>query len=199
MRRQPTEAQVNTQEYGRRPYGVGFLVIGLDHTGPHLYEFSPSGTSFEYFAVSIGARSQSAKTYLEKHFESFADCTYRTPSCFPILAIILPTCASGPRFFGRTFAGSLEELIRHGLHALRETLQQDKELTTNNTSIGILGPCGLHEAAGTSIDFRILEGSPIEVYLQTMQPKEVPPPASASASASAPPPAGSDEDVQMSE
>lgn len=69
------EAQVNTQEYGRRPYGVGFLVIGLDHTGPHLYEFSPSGTSFEYFAVSIGARSQSAKTYLEKHFESFADCT----------------------------------------------------------------------------------------------------------------------------
>jgi hypothetical protein len=79
MRRQPTEAQVNTQEYGRRPYGVGFLVIGLDHTGPHLYEFSPSGTSFEYFAVSIGARSQSAKTYLEKHFESFADCTYRIP------------------------------------------------------------------------------------------------------------------------
>src|SRR6266478_2401797 len=74
------EAQVNTQEYGRRPYGVGFLVIGLDHTGPHLYEFSPSGTSFEYFAVSIGARSQSAKTYLEKHFESFADCTVPLPS-----------------------------------------------------------------------------------------------------------------------
>jgi 20S proteasome subunit alpha 6 len=35
----------------------------------------PSSASFEYFAVSIGARSQSAKTYLEKHFESFADCT----------------------------------------------------------------------------------------------------------------------------
>ena len=82
------EAQVNTQEYGRRPYGVGFLVVGLDHTGPHLYEFSPSGTSFEYFAVSIGARSQSAKTYLEKHFESFADCTI--PSLpFPLLRIWL--------------------------------------------------------------------------------------------------------------
>ena len=105
-------------------------------------------------------------------------------------------------------AGSLEDLIRHGLHALRETLQQDKELTTNNTSIGILGPCGEHEAAGTPVDFRILEGAPIEVYLQTMQPKDVPPPSapasasaptsSASASA-APPPAGGDEDVQMSE
>jgi len=26
--------------------------------------------------MSIGARSQSAKTYLEKHYESFADCEY---------------------------------------------------------------------------------------------------------------------------
>lgn len=68
------EAQVNTQEYGRRPYGVGFLVIGQDNSGPHLYEFSPSGNSYEYYAMSIGARSQSAKTYLEKHYESFMDC-----------------------------------------------------------------------------------------------------------------------------
>lgn len=68
------EAQVNTQEYGRRPYGVGFLVIGQDQSGPHLYEFSPSGNSYEYFAVSIGARSQSAKTYLEKHYAEFPDC-----------------------------------------------------------------------------------------------------------------------------
>lgn len=70
---------MNTQEYGRRPYGVGFLVIGHDHTGPHLYEFSPSGTSFEYYAMSIGARSQSAKTYLEKHYENFMDCMWRFP------------------------------------------------------------------------------------------------------------------------
>ena len=72
-----TEAQVNTQEYGRRPYGVGFLVVGQDQSGPHLYEFSPSGNSYEYFAMSIGARSQSAKTYLEKHYEEFMDCTFR--------------------------------------------------------------------------------------------------------------------------
>jgi 20S proteasome subunit alpha 6 len=67
------EAQVNTQEYGRRPYGVGFLVIGEDQSGPHLYEFSPSGNAYEYYAMSIGARSQSAKTYLERHYEQFAD------------------------------------------------------------------------------------------------------------------------------
>ena len=76
LTRRLAEAQVNTQEYGRRPYGVGLLVIGQDKQGPHLYEFSPSGNSYEYYAMSIGARSQSAKTYLEKHYESFADCGY---------------------------------------------------------------------------------------------------------------------------
>ncbi|KAA1466006.1 20S proteasome subunit [Dentipellis sp. KUC8613] len=158
------EAQVNTQEYGRRPYGVGFLVIGQDHTGPHLYEFSPSGTSFEYYAISIGARSQSAKTYLEKHYESFADC-------------------------------SLEDLIRHGLHALRETLQQDKELTPANTSIGIIGPAGQAEKDVSSEgSFRIREGDDVKVYIASMVPKEAPEPAAAP-----PPAAGEDEDVQMAE
>ncbi|KAJ3217722.1 hypothetical protein HDU67_007418 [Dinochytrium kinnereticum] len=66
------KAQVNTQRYGRRPYGVGLLIIGADETGPHLFECSPSGNYFDYVAVAIGARSQSAKTYLEKHFASFA-------------------------------------------------------------------------------------------------------------------------------
>jgi 20S proteasome subunit alpha 6 len=32
-------------------------------------------------------------------------------------------------------AGDLDSLIKHGLNALRDTLQQDKELTTQNTSI----------------------------------------------------------------
>ncbi|KAI9297518.1 hypothetical protein K502DRAFT_336929 [Neoconidiobolus thromboides FSU 785] len=65
------KAQANTQGYGGRPYGVGFLVIGKDETGPHLYESSPSGNNFEYFAMSIGARSQSAKTYLEKYLDTY--------------------------------------------------------------------------------------------------------------------------------
>ncbi|KAG1847498.1 nucleophile aminohydrolase [Suillus subalutaceus] len=159
------KAQVNTQEYGRRPYGVGFLVIGQDQSGPHLFEFSPSGNSYEYYAMSIGARSQSAKTYLEKHYESFADC-------------------------------NLEDLIRHGLHALRETLQQDKELNVNNTSVGIIGPMGQHEKPiSPPGSFRILEGDKVEVYLQSMEKEKEEAPASVPDAAPAP---TADEDVQMS-
>jgi len=168
------KAQVNTQEYGRRPYGVGFLVIGADQTGPHLYEFSPSGNSYEYYAMSIGARSQSAKTYLEKYYESFIDA-------------------------------SLEDLIRHGLHALRETLQQDKELNVNNTSIGIVGPASALESGGSPRVFRILENEAVKPFLDTMIPKEsADAPAGSSTTTGATSgthggTASGDEDVQMNE
>ncbi|KAI9207148.1 nucleophile aminohydrolase [Polychytrium aggregatum] len=122
------KAQVNTHRYGGRPYGVGMLVAGHDETGPHLYECAPSGNVFDYIAMSIGARSQSAKTYLEKHFPSFADA-------------------------------SLDDLIVHGLRALRDSLQQDKELNVSNCSIGIVGK-------GQS--FTLIEGEELQRYLDLL-------------------------------
>lgn len=94
-------------------------------------------------------------------------------------------------------SGNLEDLIRHGLHALRETLQQDKELNVNNTSVGIIGPMGQHEKPiSPPGSFRILEGDNVEVYLQSMEKKEeAPAPASVPDAAPAP---TADEDVQMS-
>lgn len=67
------KAQVYTQKQEKRPYGVGLLVVGYDKTGPHVYETLPSGLFYEYKAQSMGARSQAARTYLEKHFEEFDD------------------------------------------------------------------------------------------------------------------------------
>ena len=42
---------------------------------PHLYQTCPSGNLYEYYASAVGARSQSARTYLEKHADSYADAT----------------------------------------------------------------------------------------------------------------------------
>ncbi|KAL0889036.1 hypothetical protein Bca101_013019 [Brassica carinata] len=64
---------VCTQRSWKRPYGVGLLVGGLDESGAHLYYNCPSGNYFEYQAFAIGSRSQAAKTYLERRFESFGD------------------------------------------------------------------------------------------------------------------------------
>eukprot|EP00934_Nitzschia_sp_Nitz4_P002328 Nitzschia sp. Nitz4//scaffold60_size111251//105016//105969//NITZ4_004166-RA/size111251-augustus-gene-0.117-mRNA-1//1//CDS//3329555621//2328//frame0 len=69
--------QRTTQTYVRRPFGVGLLVAGVDYQRqtPHLYQTCPSGNLYEFYASAIGARSQSARTYLEKHYPSFAEAS----------------------------------------------------------------------------------------------------------------------------
>ncbi|KAI9641363.1 Proteasome subunit alpha type-6 [Ciborinia camelliae] len=125
-------AQTNTQHYGRRPYGVGLLVAGVDETGPHLFEFQPSGMTQEMVACAIGARSQIARTYLERHLDEFAEC-------------------------GR------EELVKHGLRALKESLSQDKELTVENTCVGVVG---VKAEGKKSIEaFKLFDGQEVKQWI----------------------------------
>jgi 20S proteasome subunit alpha 6 len=120
-------AQTNTQHYGKRPYGVGLLIAGVDAKGPHLFEFQPSGVTQEMLACAIGARSQMARTYLERNLAEFE-------------------------------ASSREELIKHALRALKESLSQDKELTMDNTSVGV---------GGVDEEFKLFEGQEITSWLET--------------------------------
>lgn len=64
-----------TQYYVRRPYGVGLLIAAYDQTGPHLYATEPSGNYYEYYAMAMGSRSQTSRTYLEKEFANFSNCS----------------------------------------------------------------------------------------------------------------------------
>jgi 20S proteasome subunit alpha 6 len=128
-------AQTNTQHYGKRPYGVGLLVAGIDELGPHLFEFQPSGMTQEMIACAIGARSQMARTYLERHLEELADC-------------------------GR------DELIKHGLMALKESLSQDKELTVDNTSLGVIGMVHLKDGKRKLEPFKLYDGQEIAPLLE---------------------------------
>lgn len=126
-------AQTNTQHYGKRPYGVGLLIAGVDEAGPHMFEFQPSGMTQEMLACSIGARSQMARTYLERHLDEFLNC-------------------------GR------EELIGHALKALKESLSQDKELSIDNTSVGITGT----GSDGKVQSFKLYDGQDIGPYLESL-------------------------------
>lgn len=120
-------AQTNTQQYGKRPYGVGLLIAGVDAKGPHLFEFQPSGVTQEMIACGIGARSQMARTYLERNLEEFE-------------------------------GSNREELIKHALRSLKDSLATDKELTIDNTSLGV---------AGIGEDFKLYEGQEIAGWLET--------------------------------
>lgn len=63
--------QANTQHYGRRPFGVGLIIAGYDNRGPHIVKTDPSAEVVETLGYSIGARSQSARTFLERHLDEF--------------------------------------------------------------------------------------------------------------------------------
>ncbi len=59
--------QFFTQYAGVRPYGVSFLVAGIDG-GLRLFETDPSGALFEYKATAIGAGKKAVEEILEKEY-----------------------------------------------------------------------------------------------------------------------------------
>lgn len=133
------KAQTNTQHYGKRPYGVGLLIAGVDDTGPHLFEFQPSGMTQEMVACAIGARSQMARTYLERNLDKFADSTK-------------------------------EELVAHGLRALKESLAQDKDLSVDNTSVGVVG---VRAKGAKAIEgFKLYDGQDVKVWVDLVASEE---------------------------
>lgn len=52
--------QISTLYAGMRPYGVSFLIGGVDKTGPHLIESDPSGMLYEWQCYAIGRGAQTA-------------------------------------------------------------------------------------------------------------------------------------------
>lgn len=124
--------QICTQRYGKRPYGVGLLVAGYDDKGAHIYQTCPSANFYECRAMAIGARSQAARTYLEKFLDSFKDC-------------------------------ELEELVKHGLRALRDTLPNEVDLTNKNVSISVVGK---------DHDFTIYDDSRVDPFLAGIEGEE---------------------------
>ncbi|PBC30973.1 Proteasome subunit alpha type-1 [Apis cerana cerana] len=149
--------QTCTQRYDRRPYGVGLLIAGYDDQGPHIYQTCPSSNYFDCKAMAIGARSQSARTYLEKHLNELLSC-------------------------------DLDELIKHGLCALRDTLPNEVDLSVKNVSIAIVGK-------GT--DFKIFNEDEISVYLSQIEDDKRNKPTEPDVEDSKPPqPPSSDENPQ---
>ena len=60
--------QQYTQVGGARPFGVALLIAGVENGTPRLYETDPSGTPYEWKAVSIGANRGDLQEYLEEQY-----------------------------------------------------------------------------------------------------------------------------------
>jgi len=67
--------QICTQSGGLRPFGVSLLIIGVDSTGPALYETDPTGIFFSYKATAIGEGENAIEEILHKEYNENLDVT----------------------------------------------------------------------------------------------------------------------------
>jgi proteasome alpha subunit len=62
--------QISTLYAGLRPFGVSFLIGGVDKTGPHLIESDPSGMLYEWKAYAIGRGGMLANKIFKQRWNS---------------------------------------------------------------------------------------------------------------------------------
>ena len=64
--------QQYTQVGGARPFGVALIVGGVVDGEPRLFETDPSGTPYEWQALSIGSNRSDVREYLETEYDDVA-------------------------------------------------------------------------------------------------------------------------------
>ena len=62
-----------TQSGGVRPFGVSLFLAGFDEEGPQLFEVDPSGSYWAWKASAVGRNATSAKTFLQKRYNTEMD------------------------------------------------------------------------------------------------------------------------------
>ena len=65
--------QLSTLYAGLRPFGVSFLIGGVDSTGPHLIEADPSGMLYEWKAYAIGRGADIANKIFNEKYKDAMD------------------------------------------------------------------------------------------------------------------------------
>jgi proteasome alpha subunit len=61
--------QFSTVYAGLRPFGVSFLIGGVDSSGPHLFEADPSGMLYEWKAYSVGRGAAAVNKMLSEKYK----------------------------------------------------------------------------------------------------------------------------------
>lgn len=78
--------QAFTQNAGVRPFGVSFLIAGIDSNGnASLYLTDPSGALWGYKAFSIGSGANDARAFLEENYND--DITEEDLKLLPLKAL----------------------------------------------------------------------------------------------------------------
>lgn len=82
--------QAFTQYGGLRPFGVAFIIGGVDEKGAKIFETEPSGALAEYKAVAVGRNRDKAMEVLEKDFKEGLSLTDALNTAYKAIEKSLP-------------------------------------------------------------------------------------------------------------
>jgi proteasome alpha subunit len=82
--------QAFTQYGGLRPFGVSFIIAGIDEKGPQLFQTEPSGALAEYKSISIGRNKENAMKVFEKEYKDNLSLEKAVSIAYDALAKSIP-------------------------------------------------------------------------------------------------------------
>lgn len=143
---------------------------GPQARGPHIYQIEPSSNFFDCKAQAIGARSQSARTYLERNLDKFPDSGvfffgWRASVTVPWSGRISQP-GPAPFSFSLFCVADKDALIKHALRALQDCLPSEVELTQKNTCVSVVGK---------DSDFTTYEDDSVAPYLAALEEDDAAP------------------------
>ncbi|WP_280538058.1 archaeal proteasome endopeptidase complex subunit alpha [Halopenitus sp. POP-27] len=132
--------QQYTQVGGARPFGVALVVGGIENGEPRLFETDPSGTPYEWQALSIGSNRTDIREYLEERYEEDLSIDAAVGLALEALAEaneddgltpdgvgVATVTVDDPTFHERSAAEKEAILEEHDLLAVDEDEDEDEE------------------------------------------------------------------------
>ncbi len=86
--------QMYTQYGGSRPFGTTLLIMGVDESGPKLFETDPSGAFSEVYAAAIGSGKKEVEAIFEKDYNVKASLDEAVKLVARVLKNVSPKGAS---------------------------------------------------------------------------------------------------------
>jgi proteasome endopeptidase complex, archaeal, alpha subunit len=118
-----------TQVGGARPFGVALLMAGIEDGEARVFEADPSGTSYEWKAVSVGEGRSEVREHLEAGFEDGMSLKGGIELAFGALAELTEEGLAPSGVSLATVETDTEAYVEHDENTVAEHLAEFEYLT----------------------------------------------------------------------
>ncbi|MBN2142755.1 archaeal proteasome endopeptidase complex subunit alpha [Candidatus Woesearchaeota archaeon] len=115
--------QMCTQSGGLRPFGVSFLIAGIDESGKKLFETDPTGIYYQYKATVIGEGEPEIDEILQKEYKDGMTLEEGLKLCIKALKKVLDSNFNVERVDAAYVDAHHKKMTKVGKDRLKKLLQ----------------------------------------------------------------------------